>query len=226
MVVPSGVGPCRVGSFLATASQELSDAIEASANHMTLHSGDVLFNEGEPGEVFYLVQRGEIEISVHAVDGRKLSLAVMRDGETFGEIALFGGNRTATARALDETALLAIPRSDVLAMLRKRPELALQFIDLLCARLRELSSKLEERAFESVPVRLASRLLYLDGKLGHRGRVAVSQAQLADFVGATREGVAKALAIWRARNWVALSRGTIHFLDRAALERLRRELSE
>jgi CRP-like cAMP-binding protein len=110
-------------------------------------------------------------------------------------------------------------------MLRKRPELALQFIDLLCARLRELSGKLEERAFESVPVRLASRLLYLDSKLGHQGRVAVSQAELADFVGATREGVAKALATWRTRNWVALSRGTVHILDRAALERLRRELS-
>ena len=214
------------GSLLSAATQELRQAIGSVSFRRTLLAGDVLFNEGDPGDVFYLVQRGEIEISVHAVDGRKLSLAVMRDGEAFGEIALFGGNRTATARALGETALLAIPRSDVLAMLRKRPELALQFIDLLCARLRELSSKLEERAFKSVPVRLASRLLYLDGKLGHRGRVAVSQAQLADFVGATREGVAKALAIWRARNWVALSRGTIHILDRAALERLRRELSE
>ena len=70
-----------------------------------------------------------------------------------------------------------------------------------------------------MPVRLASRLLYLDGKLGGAGgEVAVSQADLADFVGATREAVAKTLAVWRSRNWVALSRGSVRILDRAELE--------
>ena len=85
--------------------------------------------------------------------------------------------------------------------------------------MRALSRKLEERSFLPVPVRLASRLLYLDGKLGGvGGEVAVSQADLADFVGATREAVAKTLAVWRGRNLVSLSRGSIRILDRAELE--------
>ncbi len=70
-----------------------------------------------------------------------------------------------------------------------------------------------------MPVRLASRLLYLDGKLGGvSGEVGVSQADLADFVGATREAIAKTLAVWRGRKWVSLSRGSVRILDRKELE--------
>ena len=184
-----------------------------------LGAGEVLFSQGDAGDAVYVIERGEIEISVHSLDGRKLALDIQRAGEVFGEIALFGGDRTATATALTDCVLRRIRRADVLEALRHRPELALEFIDILCERLRSLSRKLEERSFLPVPVRLASRLLYLDGKLGGAGgEVAVSQADLADFVGATREAVAKTLAIWRGRNWVALSRGSVHILDRAELE--------
>jgi CRP-like cAMP-binding protein len=226
MATFSGNFRVRDGSILSAAPRELRQAIEAVSIRRTLRGGEVLFNEGDPGDALFAVQQGEIEISVHAADGRKLTLDVMRGGEVFGEIALFGGDRTATARALGDCVLLAIRRADVLETLRRRPELALQFIDLLCARLRSLSDKLSERAFQPVPVRLASRLLYLDAKLARQGRVAVSQADLADFVGATREGVAKTLALWRSRNWVALSRGSIRILDRAALEGIGREFGE
>ena len=77
-----------------------------------------------------------------------------------------------------------------------------------------------------MPVRLAGRLLYLEAKLGRDGRVAVSQADLADFVGATREGVAKILAVWRSRSWVSLSRGSVRILDRVALEAIGRGSGE
>jgi CRP/FNR family cyclic AMP-dependent transcriptional regulator len=210
-------------SIIATAGPELRRAMEEAAVRTTLSGGQVLFSQGDFGDSVYIIERGEIEISVHAAEGRKLALDVLRDGEVFGEIALFGGERTATATALSDCALRAIRRSDVLAALRRRPELALDFIDILCDRLRTLSVKLEERAFLPVPVRLARRLLYLDWKLGEAGRVEVSQADLADFVGATREGVAKTLALWRSRNWVAISRGSIRILDRGAIERIGEE---
>ena len=184
-----------------------------------LGAGEVLFSQGDPGDAVYVVERGEVEISVLSLDGRKLALDIQRPGEVFGEIALFGGDRTATATAITACVLRRIRRADVLEALRHRPELALEFIDILCERLRALSRKLEERSFLPVPVRVASRLLYLDGKLGGAGgEVAVSQADLADFVGATREAVAKTLAVWRARNLVALSRGSVRILDRAELE--------
>ncbi len=194
--------------------------MEAAAVRTTLRAGEVLFSQGDPGDSFYVIERGEIEISVYANDGRKLALDILRDGEVFGEIALFGGDRTATAAALDDCVLRQIRRTDVLETLRRNPDLALDYIEALCDRLRSVSRKLEERAFLPVPVRLANQLLYLDAKLGEAGRVSVSQADLADFVGATREGIARILAVWRSRNWVALSRGSIQILERVALQRI------
>ncbi len=209
------------GSILSIASEDLRQAMQAVAVRTTLPAGQVLFSHGEAGDAVYVIERGEVEISVHSFDGRKLALDVLRDGEVFGEIALFGGNRTATATALGDCVLRKIRRADVLSTLRARPELALDFIDVLCERLRRLSDKLEERSFQPVPVRLANRLLYLDAKLGDTETgVSVSQSDLADFVGATREAIAKTLAIWRASDWVALSRGSIRIVDRAALQEL------
>jgi CRP-like cAMP-binding protein len=208
------------GSILSSATEQLRQAVEAVAVRVTVREGETLFSQGEPGDALYIVERGEIVISVSAADGRRLALDVLRDGEVFGEIALFGGDRTATATASVDCVLRRTRRSDILAMLRRHPELALDFIDLLCDRLRTVSDKLEGRTFLPVPARLADRLLYLEAKLGDGGRVMVSQADLAEFVGATREGVAKTLAVWRSRKWVALSRGVIHIVDRAALERV------
>ena len=180
-------------------------------------AGEVLFSQGDAGDAVYVIERGEIEISVHSLDGRKLALDIQRDGEVFGEIALFGGDRTATATAPPTRAPPhpprrraggAAPPARARARIHRHPLRA-------AARAQR---KLEERSFLPVPVRLASRLLYLDGKLGGAAAVAVSQADLADFVGATREAVAKTLAVWRGRNWVALSRGAIHILERNEIE--------
>ena len=182
----------------------------------------MLFSQGEAADAFFILDSGEIEISVLSAGGRKLSLEVMTPGEVFGEIGLFAGHRTATATALGPARLRRVRRADLLRALRAEPDLALQLIDLLCDRLRAISAKLEERAFLPLPMRLASRILHLDGKVSSpEGVIPVSQADLADFAGATREAVAKTLAGWRARGWVALTRGAVRVLDRAALEELR-----
>jgi CRP-like cAMP-binding protein len=195
--------------------------MEAVAVQTTRRRGQVLFSQSEAGDSFYVIERGRIEICVHSRDGRKLALDILGEGDVFGEIALFGGNRTATATALTDCTLRQIHRGEVMAALRQRPDLALDFIEVLCDRLRVLSRKLEERAFLPVPVRVASRLLHLDAKLGDEGgAVMVSQADLADFVGATREAIAKTLAVWQVRHWVMLSRGSIRIVDRDALERV------
>lgn len=208
------------GSILSAATRDLRQAIEATAVRTTLRAGEMLFDQGDPGDAFYIIETGEIEISVHSLDGRKLALDVLSAGEVFGEIALFGGDRTAAATAISDCVLRRMRRSDVMAAVRRDPELAFDFIDVLCKRLRSLSAKLEERSFLPVPVRLANRLLYLDAKLGAGGPLMISQADLAELVGATREAVAKTLAVWRTRGWIALARGSVRVLDRPALEGL------
>ena len=212
-------------SFLDAATPALRAAVEGTAVRVTHRAGETLFSQGEPGDALYIVEAGEIEISVLSADGRKLALDMVVPGEVLGEIALFGGERTATATALSDSALRRIRRADVMAVIRSRPELALEFIDILCQRLRAVSRKLEERSFLPVPARLANRLLYLGDKVGpsRAGAVPVTQAELADFVGATREATAKTLVEWRARGWIALARGSVRILDRTALEGLAAE---
>jgi CRP-like cAMP-binding protein len=206
-------------SIFSSASPELRSAIERSAVAVNLAPGTVLFSQGDIADTFYILDEGEIEIGVLSPGGRKLALEVMTPGEIFGEIGLFAGKRTASATAIGPARLRLVRRSDLLAAIRTEPDLALQFIDLLCERLRLVSEKLEERSFMPLPARLARRLLHLADKLAPEdGVIPVSQGALADFAGATREAVARTLAVWRARGWVGLSRGTVRVIDKAALE--------
>ncbi len=209
--------PERPVNFFA--SPEMRAVIDRVATRVVLPDGAVLFRKGEDADSFYILDDGEIEISVTSVDGKKLSLEVLTTAEIFGEIGLFAGRRTADATALSPAKLRRVRRGDVLAAIRTEPDLALQMIDLLCARLRSVSEKLEERAFLPLPARLARRFLHLSEKYADRGgTIPMSQADLADFAGATREAVAKALGVWRARGWIALSRGSVSIVDKAALE--------
>ena len=211
--------PARDRSIFSAASPELKAAIERSAVGVTLAPGEFLFSQGDEADSFYILDEGEIEIGVLSPGGRKLALEIMTPGEIFGEIGLFAGKRTASASAIGRARLRRVRRSDLLAAIRTEPDLALQFIDILCERLRVVSEKLEERSFMPLPARLARRLLHLAEKLAPAdGVIPVSQSALADFAGATREAVAKTLAVWRARGWVGLSRGAVRVVDKAALQ--------
>jgi CRP-like cAMP-binding protein len=214
-------------SVLSSASPELRAAIERTAVPVVLKAGTELFSQGDFADTFYILDEGEIEIGVLSPGGRKLALEVMTPGEVFGEIGLFAGKRTASATAIGPARLRAVRRSDLLEAIRTEPELALQFIDILCERLRAVSEKLEERSFMPLPTRLARRLLHLaDKRARPDGVIQVSQAALADFAGASREAVARTLATWRAEGWVGLSRGTVQIRDREALELVAETMDE
>lgn len=207
----------NAAAFVATAA--LRAALERAAVAVTLAPGDSLFLQGDDADALYLLDRGEIAISVLAPSGRKLGLEIITEGEIFGEIGLFTGRRTASATALGVARLRQVRRPDLLALIRPEPDLALELIELLCARLRVMSERHEDRAFLPLSTRLARLLLRLQLKIGKAdGSLPVSQAELADFTGATREGVAKTLAIWRGQGWIRPGRGTLRILDRAALE--------
>jgi CRP/FNR family cyclic AMP-dependent transcriptional regulator len=213
--------PGQDRSIFFAASPEMRAAIDRAAAAVPLAAGVTLFGQGDAADAFFILDAGEIEISVVSAGGRKLTLEIMTPGEIFGEIGLFAGQRTATATALTPARLRRVRRADLLAAVRTEPDLALQLIDLLCIRLRSISEKLEERAFLPLPPRLASRILHLDAKFGAEdGHIPVSQSDLADFAGATREAVAKTLAGWRSQGWVSLSRGALRILDRAALREI------
>lgn len=206
--------------FLSQASEELTNLLESVSTEFSLEEGEVLFEQGDEGDALYAIVTGSLEFSILSREGRKLSLDVMRPGALFGEIALFDpGMRTATVTALEPARVRGVKNADVLAAIRKAPNLGIDMIQLAGERMRWMSSQINEQVFLSMPARLARKILYLtvDGS-EQLSTLTLSQSELAEFVGATREAVSKTLSLWKRAGVIEASRGGLKVLDRKALQ--------
>lgn len=206
--------------FLAHASKNLSNLMASVATEVRLDEGQVLFEQGDEGDTLYAIISGSLEFSVLSREGRKLSLDVMRPGALFGEIALFDpGTRTATVTALEKSLLRGVKNADMIRAIRAAPDLGIDMIQLAGERMRWMSSQLNEQVFLPMPARLARKILYLtvDGSK-QLSMLTLSQAELAEFVGATREAVSKTLALWKRAGVIEATRGGVQVIDREALQ--------
>src|SRR5712672_1064815 len=196
------------------------------AKHSTLKRGTTIVSKGDPGNSLIVVISGTIKISVSSPDGRSAILNLIGPGEIFGEVAVLDGlARTADATANTNCEIYVIDRRDFLPFVKSQPALAMKFIELLCTRLRWTSDQVEQVILQDLPGRLASALLGLTEKrkLEPQSRtIAITQQEISEMVGMTRESINKQLRVWASRNWVRLEHGAIVVLDTASL----RELAE
>jgi CRP/FNR family cyclic AMP-dependent transcriptional regulator len=194
------------------------------ATRRAFREGTIVFSQGDPGDALYGVVTGRIRISAMGSDGHEMFLNIMEPGDTFGEIALLdGATRTATASASAPSELIIIRREPFLALLRREPTVTFHLLELLCQRIRWTSGLAEDSALLNSPTRLARRLLSLS-RLNERGpvsgavRLALSQQDMARFLGLSRQVVNQYLQQWKAQGWVELGRGRISLLDVRALQ--------
>lgn len=210
--------PFAKSALLSRASPRLLQILDDSLAPLSLKRGQVLFDQGDADDRLYVLDAGLLEVSILAAEGRKLSLNLLRPGDIFGEIAIFDpGPRTARIEALEPCDLRAIRREALFAALDHSTDLMLELVQLAGRRLRWMSQQMEQQVFLSQPRRLAARLLFLTTP---SGEIRMSQAQLADYVGVTREAVSKTLSDWRQSGLVDVSRGRIAVRDVAALQAL------
>ncbi|HEX8663823.1 MAG TPA: Crp/Fnr family transcriptional regulator [Beijerinckiaceae bacterium] len=203
-------------AFFASLGAEAVEAIAALCVTRSLDAGEALFLKGDPGDALYALRRGRIRIVTSTEAGRRLTLNILGSGDVFGEIALLDGRpRTADAIAIEPCEFLMVRRRDFIALLERRPSVAIGVIELLCARLRWVSDRMEESAFLPMPVRLARRLLGLTEDYG--SEINVSQEELAVFVGTSRESVNRQLQDWKQKGLVELGRSRIRLVDREGL---------
>src|SRR5690606_25435344 len=191
-----------------------------------LGRGEILFREGDDGDSIYVVIEGKIKLGRTAADGRENLLALLGPGQMFGELSLFDpGPRAATASAVTDTTLLGLAHADLLPWLTGRPEVARALLLQLAQRLRRSNDTLADLVFADVPGRVAKQLLDLSDRFGVPSDEGVrvvhdlTQEELAQLVGASRETVNKALADFAARDWLRLEQRSVVMLD---VERLRR----
>jgi len=186
-----------------------------------------IFAKGDPGTGLMAVLWGSVKISVPTADGREAVLNIINPGEIFGEMALLDGrSRSADAVAMDDCELMVIDRRDFIPFLREQPDIALKFIEILCARIRHTSEQVEDVMYLSFPGRLAKTLLQLTGgpdtPAAHRN-VRITQRELSSIIGMSRESTNKQLRAWEDRKWVRLQRGGIAVLNPQALAKLAAE---
>lgn len=202
--------------FFDSASDETMAAFDALATVQTLDPGDVLCEQGDDGNTLYLIEDGTLEVSVLSSEGRKLFLDVMNPGNYVGEIALLDpGVRTATISARTTARILCINRDDLEAASEASPFLGLELARMAARRLRWISQQLHEQVFLPLPARLARKLLYLASE--EKNTLRMSQNELADFVGATREAVSKTLKHWEQDDVIKLGRQKVIVHDFEAL---------
>ena len=198
--------------------------IASLATRRPFAAGAIIFSQGDPGDALYGVVTGKVRISASAPDGKEMFLNIMEPGDTFGEIALLDGNpRTATASATAPSELLVIMREPFLLLLQREPSVSIHLLRLLCQRIRWTSGLAEDSALLALPARLARRLLSLGRLHGHQTlngvHLAISQEDIARFLGISRQVVNQYLQTWKASGWVELGRSKLTILDAEALQR-------
>jgi CRP-like cAMP-binding protein len=188
--------------------------------------GETVFAEGEQGDTLYIVLEGKVKIGRRAVDGRENMLSVMGPSDMFGELSLFDpGPRTATATVVTDARLASLAHAALRPWITDRPEIAEQLLRVLARRLRRTNDALADLIFTDVPGRVAKQLLALSERFGSqeseglRVHHDLTQEELAQLVGASRETVNKALADFASRGWVRVDSRALTILDAERLAR-------
>ena len=205
---------------------EAAEALASGLTYGDYSRGESVFTEGEQGDTLFIVMTGKIKIGRRAADGRENMLSVMGPSDMFGELSLFDpGPRTATASVLTDARLASLAHTSLRPWISDRPEIAEQLLRVLARRLRRTNDALADLIFTDVPGRVAKALLGLAERFGSedgeglRVHHDLTQEELAQLVGASRETVNKALADFSSRGWMRVDSRAVTILDRDRLAR-------
>ncbi len=216
----------RETPLFSSLDEEAAESLRASMTDTELERGEVLFNEGDSGDRLYVVLDGKIKLGRTSGDGRENLLAVLGPGQMFGELSLFDpGPRSATATAVTDSRLASLGHAELQPWLVNRPDVARGLLFQLAHRLRRTNEVVADLVFSDVPGRVAKALLDLSTRFGRQADDGIhvhhdlTQEELAQLVGASRETVNKALADFANRGWLRLEPRSVVLVEP---ERLRR----
>jgi CRP/FNR family transcriptional regulator, cyclic AMP receptor protein len=206
--------------FKALNERERQD-LAAHVKVRTFAVNEPICHVGDPGYSMMGVLAGTVRISLPTPKGREIILADLPAGELFGEIALLDGKpRSANATALTKCELLVLERRDFLPFLERSPAACLNLMQLLCSRIRRSDERMSEIAFFDLPVRLARALMRNAPRGNGPCKISLSQRELAEMSGATRENVNRCLREWQRRGILDLKNRWTIILKPEALEAL------
>ncbi len=195
-------------------------SLRASMDSVKIAKGSILFAEGDEGDHLYVIVEGKVKLGTSSGDGRENLLSILGPGEMFGELSLFDPNpRTSTATAVTDAKLLSLGQAKLIPCLADHPPVALHLLAALAQRLRRTNEAVGDLVFSDVPGRVAKALIDLGERFGKQTDEGLfvhhdlTQEELAQLVGASRETVNKALADFAGRNWLKLDGRAVLITD-------------
>ncbi len=216
----------REAPLFSGLDDDAAEALSASMVENHVMRGDVLFREGDEGDRLYVVTEGKVKLGRTSADGRENLLAILGPGQMFGELSLFDpGPRSATVTAITDCTMQSLDHEELGRWLDGRPEVARALLVQLAVRLRKANDVVADLVFSDVPGRVAKALLDLSSRFGRVSDDGIhvhhdlTQEELAQLVGASRETVNKALADFASRGWLRLEARSVVLMD---VERLKR----
>ncbi len=179
-------------------------ALAESCTNRTLGRGDVLFHQDDESGALYVVVSGRLAIANRSFDGRESMVALMEDGDLFGEMGLFdnGEGRSADARALEPSELIELPYEPIRELFTAQPSLLWGVVTMLSQRVRAMDNALADSVFLDVTGRTAKRLLEMAGD-EEEFELPLTQEELAGMVGASRERVNKSINQFIKLGWLS-----------------------
>ena len=182
--------------------------------------GQEIFHQGDPGDTLFIIVSGKVKIAYENPDGRASLLALLGPSDVFGELAIFDpGPRTSTAAAVTPVRASFMDRVALRTWITDYPEIGEQLLRVLARRLRRTQDTYSDMIFTDVPGRVARQLLELAQRFGTAEgsglRVShdLTQEELAQLVGSSRETVNKALSDFAHRGWLRLESRNVLIKD-------------
>lgn len=211
--------------FQGVASRDV-EALTETLQSAEFPAGHVFFAEGQSADELYVILSGKVKIGYRAPNGRQQLSTVRGPSDLFGELSLFDpGPRTSTATALTTVTAAPMDRTTMQRWLAARPEISERLLRMLARRLRRTDDHLSDLVFTDAVGRLAKLLLTLAQQFGvqHDGATRVThdltQTEIAQLVGTTRETVNKALMDFSQRGWIRLDGKSVLIIDSECLAR-------
>lgn len=210
----------RKAPIFTALNEEDCQSLRASMEKVVREKGAVLFVEGAKGDHLYVIEEGKIKLGTSSGDGRENLWSILGPGEMFGELSLFDPSpRTSTATAVTDSVLWSLSPNKLIPLLQENPNVSLSLLARLSQRLRQSNEIVGDLVFSDVPGRVAKALVNFSERFGVKTEEGLlvnhdlTQEELAQLVGASRETVNKALADFAARNWLRLDGRAVLITD-------------
>lgn len=198
----------RVG-FLAGLDPGIISALSSQLRQVEVLRGAMVYRQGEPADGLHIILAGKIKICCHSADEREQLLAIRGPGDILGAVSILDRcPRTSTAIAVTNVCTAFVDDETLQVWMTERPQIAQQLLRFMAGRLRLANNHLLDIIFDDVPGRVAKELLHLAQRFGTQSGDSwqvthdLTQTEIAQLVGATRESVNKALCDFVQRGWI------------------------